>query len=197
MMLFIYGPSAIGKTTFLKSVQHSLVPPIGSKLVVVYADHCVEHHGDVIIKESKKWGGKRVEKEPMRHLDNMIGDDRTMWVVECMRYLNGLWPELIEAHQRNGGGLRIIVPHYTGEVGRYFRQQRCDKLGKKMSEYWMVKNCAGESEYRKNSCIKHLVPVGIPVKCYKIDKKRTNWHTLGIGLKWWLSESIEEWYNDN
>lgn len=207
MMLFIYGPSAIGKTTFLKSVQWDLVPPTGSKLVVVYADHCEEHHqvldvycddtiGDVFasIKKGKKWGGKRAEKEPMRHLYNMIGDDRTMWVVECMRYLNGLWPELIEAHQRNGGGLRIIVPYYTGEVGQYFRQQRCDKLGKEMSEYWTVDNCLSESDYRVNSCRKHLQPVGIPCIFISIDKERRGWDTVRKFVMGCLIEDAD-WYD--
>lgn len=201
MVIFIYGASAIGKTTFLRNHQYILQPPTGMNLVMVYADHCEEHHlvgirDFMVVKESKKWGGKRKEKRPMFHLDTMIGDDGTMWVVECMRYLNGLWPELIQAHKLNGGGLRIIVPWYTGETGQYFRQERCDKIGKSLSEYWLdAKNCFSESDYRVRSCEKHLVPVGIPCEFVEIGKSRANWQQIWLLMQRWLGESVEEWYN--
>ena len=194
MILFIYGASAIGKTTFLKSVQYSLKPPSNTGLVVVYADFCEEHHGDVIIKKKRKWGGKREEKRPAYHLDDMIGDDGVMWVVEAMRYLNGLWPEVIRAHELSGGGVRVIVPYYSGEVGRLFRQQRCDKIGKKLSKYWTVEHCLAESDYRVRSCKKHLVPVGIPCEFVEIGPTREEWVLVRQIMRQWLAEPVRCWY---
>jgi len=198
MVLFIYGPSAVGKTVFLKGIQHNLQALTDVNVAVVYADLAMEYHfisGEYVsIRENVKWKGKRNEKQPLYHLDNMVGDDDTIWVVECMRYLNGLWVELIYTHNLNGGGLRIIVPYYTGEVGLQFRRDRCDGLCKELSDYWTVASCAKESNYRKCSCEKHLVPAGIPCEFVKIDVARKNWERVHCIIHDWLSDSIDSWY---
>jgi hypothetical protein len=153
-------------------------------IVVVFGDNSVEHHSYIgrqsiprwlELKKSKKWQGKKEEKlaYPLLH---MIASDK-LWVVESMRYFNGLFPNLIEAFQQNGNaGLHMIIPYAADEVHREFLRRRCIKVGKDMSPYWEdLKNCGNERRYRVGSIEKWWDPNGVPAKAFEIDANRFNW----------------------
>lgn len=201
MLLNILGPSAVGKTYFLRKVMDKIPEWSIYTPVVVFGDTGDEYHynpnTDIWVhkKLGKKWCGTKEEKEPLRNLCDMMLDDR-IWVVDVMRYYNGLWRDVLEAHKICKGGIRFIVPYYTGAVGKNFRQQRCWKIGKKMSPYWLSEdNCWAESKGRISMCEKHFIPAGIPCKLIEIGLDRFEFgHVAQVLLRWLENEN---WYENS
>lgn len=183
----IWGHSALGKTTWLHSIEHE--PPVfAPDNVLVFADNSLEYHmfmGEhwMPIKKGKRWQGTKDEK--LRFPLDEFFASRKVWIIESMRWFNGLQGELVAAYRRNGNtGLHMIIPWAQPQVHREFIRQRCVKVGKPMSPYWENEaNCWNEARYRLNSIEKFWKPNGIPSVQYSIDPERNNWYYVTLYLK--------------
>lgn len=198
MMINILGPSAVGKTTFLRSIMDEIPEATTRNPVVVFGDTGDEYHYEadsdswIHMKKHDKWAGTKEQKDPAKNLYCMMKSEK-IYVVDVMRYYNGLWSYVLEAHAKLRGGTAFIVPYYTGEVGLQFRLQRCERNGKAISPYWMdVRNCWSESAGRLNMCKKRFQPAGIPCAYVEMDLARKNFDLVKKILFKWLKK--EDWY---
>lgn len=203
MLLALIGASSIGKTTFMRGIMNDIPDWITvPNLVVVNADVGEEYRLDkkrdvwVRNKYFKKWSGKRIEKEPGKWMPLMIGDKTTMWVIDSMRYMNGLQPEVVDAFKHARGGLRIIIVYTNGEDGRIMRLERCEKNHKEISLYWSIKQCLHESEYRCNMARKTYIPAGVWCELIRIRPDRKDWEQVYVIIRQWLQDPVEKWYED-
>lgn len=190
-MIGIWGHSALGKTTWLHSIEND--PPIFSTdNVLVFADNSLEYHmfmGEhwMPIKKGKRWQGTKEQKLHFP-LDEFFFSKK-IWIVESMRWFNGIQGHLVEARNRykvatGKEGLYMIIPWAKPEVHREFLRQRCLKVGKPMSPYWLeLDNCWAEARYRINSIDKFWMPAGIPAVQFQIEADRAGWRHVTNLLK--------------
>jgi hypothetical protein len=186
-LVAIWGASAVGKSYFLKSIMDDL-PDINPNITVVFGDNAEEYHyapglDAWLLKENHlRWQGKREEKLRWA-VSDMITCEH-VWVLESMRYFNGLQRLFVDAFIRNNcKGLSIIIPFAQPKVHQAFLQQRCDLRNKKMSEWWTPENCWKESNYRISSVEKYWKPAGVPSYVFEIDAERKAWNDVTSCLK--------------
>lgn len=177
MLIGVWGHSATGKTTWLRSIMDELADA-NPNLVIVLGDNAEEYYlkDDVWhkVENHDRWQGKKEQKLQWSP-DLMIATD-TVWVVESMRWYNGLQQCLVDAFNRNQQqGLHMIIPHAQGAVHQEFIRQRCIKSGKKMSDWWTIENCDREANYRLGSIEKWWKPNRVPATSFEIDADRRNW----------------------
>lgn len=194
MLIGIWGHSAVGKTTWLKSIMDEL-PEINPNLVVVLGDLAEEYHYDlerdvwVLVENKLRWQGKREEKL-MWPVSDLIGGEK-IWVLESMRWFNGLQPLLTSQYTEfNRQGLAMIIPYAQPEVHQAFLQQRCDSRNKQMSPWWTPDNCWKEALYRLNSVDKHWKPAGVPHYVFEIDAERRQWANVTDIIKLLLRKGV-------
>lgn len=191
MIIGVWGHSALGKTTWLHSIKDQLLG-INENIVVVFADNSVEYHsflGEhwIQVKKGKRWQGTK-EQKLYFPLDEFMFS-KNIWIVESMRWFNGIQGHLVEARNRykvatGKEGLYMIIPWAEPETHREFIHQRCLKVGKPMSDYWLsLDNCAAEARYRLNSIDKFWTPAGIPSVQFQIEADRTGWRHVTNLLK--------------
>lgn len=190
-LIGVWGHSCVGKTTWLKSIMDDL-PDLLSGISVVIADneqlYDYDANQDAWIYEvnRKRWKGTKVQKAQWP-IGDLILSDR-MYVLDSMRYFNGLQPQMIEAH-RHGGYLAMILPYTTPDIYREFQRQRCITLNKPMSPWWEVEeNLLKEIKYRAGSAEKWWKPNGVLYKLIEIDEQRCNWVIATQTLKGWIKE---------
>lgn len=190
MLIGIWGPSAVGKTTWLTNIMDEL-PNLNTDLVVVFGDLAEEYHylcteDAWLLQENKlRWQGTREEKLQWP-VDQLIADDK-VWILESMRWFNGLQPLLVDSFISNSHkGLAMLIPYAQPAVHKKFIKQRCDFRNKKMSPWWTPENCWKESSYRINSVEKYWKPAGVPHHLQEIDSNRRNWNIATDILKTWL-----------
>lgn len=193
MLVGIWGHSCIGKTTWLKSIMDDL-PEICPELSVVIADNEQEYHYDPAqdvwryIVNRVRWKGTK-EQKLQWPIGNLILD-RRVWVLESMRYFNGMQSYMIDAYLSNGrAGLAMILPHTTVDIYREMQRQRCISLNKPMSPWWELEdNLLKEIKYRAGSAKKWWQPNGVPCMVLEIDAERSNWYLATDYLKGLLTE---------
>lgn len=201
MLLGIWGPFAVGKTTFLNSFMAARAGnPAFKSTVFVFADLCMEYrmdrHGqwrETILKGSH-WNGKQVDKE--RYIHDMIADDSQTWVVESARYFSGMYECLVDAHNLCEGGLRFVIPITDGPTMIKFMQARCDLRGKEFrADYWDADRVAYEADGRyTNAAVKWFKPNGISYQVVMVDESRKQFANIGGILNTWLQRPADEWY---
>ena len=204
MLLGIWGPFAIGKTTYLTQFMNSRQGDLGFKrTIIVMADLSQEFRmdvfgqwGSVVRKgDDDHWKGKQSEKEA--RIRDMVADDRYMWVVESARYFSGMYECLVDAHNLCDGGLRFIIPITDGPTMVKFMQDRCAKRNKAYREdYWVPDRVAYEADKRyTNAAEKWFKPNGIPYEIVHIDESRDTFYRVGGVLECWLKLRPDQWYD--
>lgn len=193
-LIGIWGHSAVGKTTWLKSIMDEL-PTINPDLVIVFGDLAEEYHYKadedawLLIENKLRWQGKREEKLQWPII-NMICDYK-VWILESMRWFNGLQELLVEGFKVNhNSGLAMIIPYAQPEVHQSFLQQRCDSRNKQISPWWTPENCWKEATYRINSVEKYWKPSDIPYCMQEIDAERQSWSVVTEYIKTMLCEGF-------
>ena len=202
MLLGLWGPFGCGKTFFMGQMLKEMEGrPEFKHVVIVMADLSREYHLDFppgCYVEAKgkddHWKGKQADKEPF--IEEMMGDDTKLWVVESARYFSGMYGTLVRYHERYGGGVRMIIPITTGPIMETFLRARCEKRNKRYNaEYWDPKRIEYEADRRYTNPTKNVFkPVGIPFNTIYISQDR---HEFAIvrELMWQaIRLPVAKWY---
>lgn len=205
MLLALYGPHAVGKTTFLdlnKDVFADVVPE-GRELSVVLADLADEYRLDkeeddwVVIHDKPRWKGKRAEKED--HMRAMIEDRKRLWIVESARYFGGMQDLIIDAHRRCFGGVKFIVFRCAADTARKFMIERCELRGKQYNnKYWTPQKLEYESSGRYvNAVINHYRPARVECFILPVSYDRSEWDMVKGKVKNLIRLKEDWWYGKN
>lgn len=201
MLLGIWGPSSVGKTYFTRRWISHLVCISNWPISLVEADSPVvwnlktftedgEPFWDRASGDKPRWKGKKADKLHPHPPSELMADRERIWIIESVRYFNGLWPHITEACQELGGGFRLMVVIAQGPVHHQFL---IDRKGGELSPYWTPENCWKESQYRANNFYKHYEPAGVVGKVVEIGPDRLEWLTEVLPLmEDWLT--TEDWY---
>lgn len=203
MLLGIWGPFSVGKTTYLTQYMERQASNLAFKNVVfVFADLSMEYHMDKnghwngIPRKGDEdhWKGKQDIKEA--YIQEMVADDKTFWVVESARYFSGMYGCLVDAVTQCDGGLRFIVPVTDGPTMVKFMKARCEKRNKVYREdYWDERRVAYEADARYTNAVrKWLEPAGVPCEVFTVDETRETFRRAGGFLSTWLKLKPEQWY---
>lgn len=177
----IWGHSCVGKTTWLKGLMEQLADMCPG-LSIIIADNEQEYHHDpvqdawVYKVNRERWKGSKAQKA-MWPIQNIVLDQR-LWIIESMRYFNGMQAFMIEGYRARGcTGLSMILPYAESiELYREMQRQRCTILNKPMSPWWELdEHLEKEIKYRAGSGKKWWEPNGVPHKLVAIDPQRKNW----------------------
>lgn len=198
MLLGIYGPFAVGKTTFVQNNMDDFADSSRNNLTVVLGDLNEEYwldDDDWILRNCKpRWKGTRDEKVPW--IDHMIGDRKRLWIVESARYFGGLQNPFTRSYVKHQGGLRFVVPITEPDAMRQFLIERCEKRNKQFrKEYWDTKRLTYECQGRYVNAIEnHYITIG--VKCYikTISYDRHEWLDVARIIREICSLSPKAWY---
>lgn len=189
MIVGIYGPHAVGKTTFLHEYLDALGDATRKPLRVVCADNPVEWHlsddcMDWYEYRRHAWKEDRPAKLPLMRAGIL---DSAVWIVESARFFSGYGPELL-GFVREGGGLKFIIPITHPNILRQFIQERCIKNGQTFNApYWDEARLRYECSDRYiNFVNKHMRPAGIECVVYEIDSTRTAWASIFNQIAEWL-----------
>lgn len=198
MLLGIFGPHAVGKSTFIENYRDywpGIVTPKG--LVVVPADYEREYlydpNRDCWVKHTDKprWKGTREDK--ISHMEAMVEDHGVIWIVESARYFSGFQPDIVNFFRKYHGGVRFICITCAPQTMKIFIQERCTKQGKEFrADYWDDKRLAYECRDRYvNQAMNHYLPAGIDVTFVDIDSRRSNWGQVDKMVEVWMTKP---WY---
>lgn len=184
MLICVWGHSAIGKTTWLESIQDDL-RAINRKIVLVYADVQLERRpfkDGWFDSRHSRWKGEKQERQAI--LPTMIADSK-IWILESMRWFIGMQPDLTAGFKANGNsGLHMIILHSDLDVQKLWRLERCQLLGKPWNTYWdKLGNLKVENNRGRNSIIKHFQPAGVPCKAFKIGYERKEFAEVTAYIK--------------
>lgn len=203
-ILGIWGPFAVGKTTYINAF---MCRQAGNQhfrnVVFVFADLSLEYHMDkhgqwrdkTLNGADDHWKGKQIDKEA--RIRDMVADDRYIWVIESARYFSGMYECLVDANQMSNGGMRFILPITDGHTMTIFMMERCAQRNKTFrADYWDERRVAYEANARyTNAAEKWFKPNGIPYEVVEIDKTRDTFYRVGGILTAWLSPGAREsWY---
>lgn len=201
MLLGIWGPFAVGKTTHINAYMARCNGNDKFRNVrFVYADNALVFHMDRYLQfrdvptDEAIWKGKQIDKVPW--INDMVADDRTFWVVESARYFTGMYECLVKAHNMSDGGLRFIVPITDGSTMIKFMQARCKDFGKEFNaEYWQSQRAIYEADGRYTNAVQRwFIPNGIPVMIIPIDESRDGFYRMNGCLDTWLGLQPDQWY---
>lgn len=203
MLIGVYGVFAVGKTTFFKDNMDDLADMVvdgRSNLVVVLADLADEYHFDKVNNEwyinhhKPIYKGKRDEK--MNHLEAMISDRKTVWIVESARYFSGIHEDVCFYKEQAGGGVRFIMPYCSPATAKQFLIDRCDKCNKTFrAEYWDDKRLAYECKDRYVNMVgRYYQPAGIRCHTFEVSYSRKEWAGVLPILRKWVATEEEGWY---
>lgn len=208
MILGMYGPHAVGKTTFLRGVMDEVVEAINHKSkgthfpepVIVLADNNEEYHYNrkndcwVLSNNKPRWKGKKHEKVPYLH--GMVSNKDKLWIIESARYFGGLQHDLLEAYDVCGGGLQFYVPLTDFDTFHKFMQDRCAKANKVFrSDYWTMEKLIYESSGRYiNMMNNNYKPAGVKVYTHAIDYERKAWNDIRTVLLSLARKELDWWY---
>lgn len=203
MLLGLWGPFAIGKTTFLNAFMCNRAGnPAYSNTVFVYADLSLEYRMDKKFQWREKaargshWNGKQADKAPF--IADMIADDNTMWMVESARYFTGMYECLVTEHELSDGGLRFVIPITDAATMEAFLRARCESRNKTFREdYWEAQKLVYEADGRYTNAAKNWFrPAGIPYEVVSIYEDRKQFTTVAGILNTWLQVPSDKWYGD-
>lgn len=181
----IWGHSAIGKSTWLESIQDEL-RQINSKIVLVYADVQLERRpvgkAGWVQARRTRWKG---EKQERQDVIPMMVSDHKIWILESMRWFIGMQTDLVDAYKANGySGLHMIITYSQLDVQKRWRQERCNLLGKPWNDYWDdPAHLKVENNRGINSIKRHFEPAGIPCRSFHIGYDRAEWSQVTEYLK--------------
>lgn len=203
MLVGVWGPFAIGKTTYISAYQANHKGDAYKHVSFVYADLSLEYHWSVkqqrwVDKQCKgeedHWKGKQACKEAF--IDDMVADDRRLWIVESARYFSGMYECLVEVFQRYDGGMAFIIPTTDGATMKAFMQARCEGRGKTFREdYWDDRRVEYEAGARYlNAADKWFQPNKIPFTALHIDSGRSQFSGVGMALDSYIKRPVSKWY---
>lgn len=187
MMIGIYGPHAVGKTTFLHNYLDAFGDAARKPLHVVCADNPIEWElaGDTWLEQRRHaWKEDRPAKLPLMRTAIL---DSGVWVVESARFFSGFGPELI-SFVKEGGALKFIIPVVHPNLMRQFIQERCIKNSQTFNApYWDEARLRYESHDRyMNFVNKHMRPAGIECVAFEIDGTRAAWASIFNQIARWM-----------
>jgi len=193
MLLGILGPHATGKTTYCKSLAdmyRSGNVKSHHNLYVVLADSCIILGNGLDI--AAPWTqGKKHEKEP--HIEDMVADDTTIYVVESARFFTGQVAYLDTLAKRYSGGVKLIVVSVTYERMIENMRSRCDRRGKVFKEIYWKDAAAYENRDRYiNQVTKKCTH--IPWVEFGVPTYDTWYKTIHPEILRLLQLPYEEWY---
>jgi hypothetical protein len=193
---------ATGKTTFLNNFKDDIadVSP-HENTIVVLADLAMEYWFDPdeniwVSKYNKPiYKGSREDKLP--HIEEMIGDDSALWILESARYFGGLHEYFVSLHRRYKGGLKFIVPVCRPDTGLKFLKDRCELRNKTFrADYWTPDRLAYECMDRYLNPMKNLYePVRVEYQTRLVGYRRKEWGEIGKLMLSWAAKPASEWYS--
>lgn len=200
MLLGLYGPHAIGKTTAARQLMTRWAGDTRySHIRVISPDVCTVYWMERGVWKSEHqskevWKGKSAAKLPF--IMDMVGDDSTLYLVESARYFSGMFEYLVEAHRLAGGGSRYYVVVTQGDIlGRQIAA-RCKEIGKTFrDDYWTPEKLQYEAWGRYESPTeKYLRPAGIHYSISCIDEERRQWPLLKELISRDVLRPVDWWY---
>lgn len=206
MMLGMYGPYAVGKTTFIDNLINDIAMSaynyneIPHGLVLVKADQNLEwSKATGYIKTGMKYTGTSVAKRSDIH--NMVADDTCLWIVESARYFSGSTQQyVVDAVQYSKGGAAFIIPTTTEANMIAFLKERCLKRNKAYrADVWENKTHRAGYESRdryRNAALKWYQPNNIPWVEIIIDAERKAWAQV-LRVVWQaIQRPVNQWYTE-
>lgn len=197
MLIGIYGPHSIGKTTFMRHLivefQALKAAPALLRVTLVQADNELEWSIRDDLVSNHRWKDKALPKRRLVH--ELIADDTRLYIMESARFFSGMWPEIVAAYKLARGGAQFIIPVASPDDLQYFIQQRCIMNGKPYrSDVWGPK-AHYESDFRySNPMRKWLTPAGIPWSQYVIGRERKTWKQIEVQIWRLIATPPEDWY---
>lgn len=201
MLIGIWGPFAVGKTTFLNAYMCRHADGSYKNVSFVFADLAVEYHWSVRQRrwvdergDEKRWKGLNTDK--VAFIDDAVADDKHIWVVESARYFSGMYECLVEVFQRYDGGIAFLLPVTDGETMKIFMKKRCEEHNKAFNEgYWDDRRIAYEAGARyTNSASKQFTPNLIPWVAVQIERDRKQFSAVGSHLTSYIQRPVQQWY---
>lgn len=166
MIIGLFGPHALGKTTYLRDAMDSLADNAQSRLRIVLADLRQEYHladdKTVWLKIIQPhWQGNSQERTIL--LQKCMADD-AVWIVESAWCFRGM-------QHTFGDAIKFIIPVAEPSVMKRFLQTRCELQGKTFrDDYWYDTRLIYESSLRYLNVVKN-----VPHTVVTIDAQRKAW----------------------
>lgn len=187
MLIGIYGPHAVGKTTFIYNSMDALADAIPRPLQLVCADNPVEFElcGETWVERRRQaWKLDRPAKLPLIETAMF---DKAIWIVESARFFSGFGPD-ITGFIKLGGAAKFIIPTVSPALMRSFIQERCAHNGRAFNEpYWDEARLRYESHDRYVNFIKaHMLPLKIDCAVFEIAADRQAWDKVFNQIVTWL-----------
>lgn len=197
MLVAIWGPHCIGKTTFMQSLIGKLVVLPKNKqlrqLVVVQADlerEWTAANGWAVVK---RWKIPQIQKRGLVH--DMIADDCHLYLIESARYFSGMYPVVVSAFKLCHGGAYFIIPTTSPDDLQWFIQQRCIMNGKPYRNDVWGDRAGYECDGRySNPMRKWLLPAGVPCEQIVIGRDRKAWKLIEQSIWRLIGVRSEDWY---
>lgn len=202
MLVGLWGPFAVGKTTFLNAYmcRHADQPSQQfRRTTFVMADLQLEYSWRA---SEQRWADKTAnhwkstQADKVQRIDDMMADDRHTWVIESARYFSGMYECLTEAFQRYDGGLAFIIPVTDGPTMTIFMRERCEVNGKVFrDDYWDAKRVAYEAGPRYiNAATKWFTPLKIPWVCTRVERNREQFSAVDTWMTSYITKPVSWWY---
>jgi hypothetical protein len=204
MLLALYGPFAIGKSTFLDTHMDYFADnlPEWLNLSVVLADYADEYRymkiSDTwqVVHDKPRWKGKKEDKLP--YIADMVRDRKRLWIVESARYFGGLQDIFIEYHNKFCGGVKFMVFRTDLNTARKFMIERCEFRNKTFNEeYWTPQRLAYESMGRYINVVNNsYTPAGVKCDVMPVSYDRREWDMVKGKIRAILQWDDTWWYYD-
>lgn len=187
MLLGIYGPHAVGKTTYLQSLKGRDIKIVcGDVLEMNYENHPQ-------FAESKYY---RTIPGKVELLTYAIKDVRHLWVVEGMRFWGGMFAKIRGAVRLMSGGLFVIVVITTPEIMDSALRKRAVQNNKVFrDDYWDKSKLEYEASRRAlNVCNKNLEVDEWCELHYPVEGEFHRWTDTATRLIDEFLDNREWWY---
>lgn len=189
MLIGIYGPHAVGKTTFLLNYLDAFGDAACGPIHIVRADDAIVYQlsddgMDWLEHKQKAWKADKASKLPL--MEEAMFDHRP-WVVESARFFGGCGPQMVE-YLKAGGHIKFIIPVVEPHQLRAFIQHRCDSNGQEFNAtYWDEARLRYECHDRYVNFVNKIMrPAGVECSVWMVDDERTVWADIFNQIVRWL-----------
>lgn len=184
MLIGLFGPHAVGKTTYLRNSMDALADVTQPDLRIVLADLRQEFiltpdRQSWLKKRQVKWQGNAEEREALMRF---CAEDSAVWIVESAWFFRGMHTALNSYTQQ----VKFIIPITQPAILKHFLVTRCEEQSKPFrGDHWDDPRLVYESSLRYtnfagklNSCIERCI--------FDMDAERLAWEQAFERLKGWL-----------